>query len=1323
MKLLTEGGPSVRFAHMEMRRISTKSCIGGQRCGPSSRICPPQNAIWRAQTVSLRGSVWYNIGNSQGREDSSVFTHLHVHTEYSLLDGAARITRLLDRVKELGMDSCAITDHGVMYGVVDFYREAKKRGIHPVIGCEVYVCPNHLDKTSAAREYNHLILLCKNQTGYQNLIKLVSRGFTEGFYYKPRVDYDLLRQYSEGLICLSACLSGEIPSLLLDGRYMEARAAAQRFMDIYPGNFYIELQDHRLSDEKVAFARLVKLAGELDIPLVVTNDVHYIAPEDASAQEVLMCIQTGKTLDDASRMRMETDQLYLKSEEEMAALVPNYPEALENTYKIAHSCNVEFDFGSRHLPRYPLPEGTDPYEYLRALCEEGFLKRYRADDAEARSRLEYELGVISSMGFVDYFLIVWDFIKYAKEHDIPVGPGRGSGAGSIVAYTLNITMLDPLKYNLLFERFLNPERVTMPDIDVDFCYEKRQRVIDYVASKYGEDHVAQIITFGTMAARGVIRDVGRVLGMPYGEVDRVAKLVPTALDMTLEKALELSGELKTLTETDPAVGRLMQIARQLEGLPRHSSTHAAGVLITSRPVSDYVPLQTNDAVITTQFPMGTLEALGLLKMDFLGLRTLTVINDALTMVREMGGPALRPEDLPLDDPEVYAMISRGDTDGIFQLEGGGMRSFLTSMKPENFTDIIAAISLYRPGPMESIPRYIAGKQDPSSVTYLHEKLRPILKETNGCMVYQEQVMQIVRDLAGYSMGRSDLVRRAMAKKKKSVMAEEKEYFIHGLVKDGQVIVPGAVRGGVPEDVAEQLFDEMSAFASYAFNKSHAAAYGVVAVETAYLKCHYTAPFMAALMNSVIGNEDKISQYIQYCRKHGISVLPPNVNTSRTGFSVELVDGRPAIRFGLSAVKTVGRPCVEAIALSRAAQGPFRDLFDFCERMSAPRTGASGKPEGGSAVNKRAVEALIRAGAFDHMTVSGREVNRAQWLAVYESAMDSAAAKRKHQVDGQMSLFDALPEMELPMPRLPDMPEPSKSMLLGMEKETTGVYISGHPLDEYRELLEKLPYTIQEIKDLRNEEEAEQRYDQMRVTLGGIIIASNTKVTRSGGLMAFITLEDMSSSLECLVFPKVLEQFGSLVGTDRLVRVYGKLSLREDEDCKVLVDALSGIGEELPEANIPAAGGRRSPGRAPAPGYDAPPEAYDMPLPAPPNAPSPAPQRTARARGGMSVCDGVIAGEQRLMDDERLIRQRLERARAAAQPAAKLYVRIESRAQLDDVLGMIPRGSDTPVYIHISGENATLLAPQEYWASATGPLDGLTQALGAANVKLVMQKQS
>ena len=794
------------------------------------------------------------------------------------------------------MDACAVTDHGVMYGVVDFYRACKDAGIRPVIGCEVYVCPDMDEKQSAFREYSHLVLLCENNEGYKNLSRLVSEGFTRGFYYRPRVDYALLKKYSGGLIALSACLSGDLPKLLLDGRDSEARQVAQKYLDIFGrGNFFVELQDHGIPEEKQVLPRLVKLAREMDIPLVITNDCHYLTADDAEAQEVLMCIQTGKTLSDPNRMKMTTRELYVKSEAEMRALFPNFPDAIENTAKIAARCNVEFDFSTTHLPKFPLPEGeTDALAYLRGLCEKGLRERYGAGREDARKRMEYELGVISGMGYVDYFLIVWDFIHYARTHGVGVGPGRGSGAGSIVAYCLGITAIDPIQYNLLFERFLNPERVSMPDIDVDFDYERRGQVIDYVRRRYGPDHVAQIITFGTMAARAVIRDVGRVMDMSYQETDRIAKLVPFELGMTLERALSLSTELRRIYEGE-RVRAVIDTAKKLEGMPRNASTHAAGVLITSEPVVNYVPLQTNDDVVTTQFPMGTLEALGLLKMDFLGLRTLNVIMDTIAMAVEAGAEPFKSEDIPLDDPGVYKMISEGDTDGVFQLESAGMKQFLTNMRPENFEDVIAAISLYRPGPMESIPRYIQGKHDPSSVRYETPLLKPILDVTYGCMVYQEQVMQIVRDLAGYSYGRSDLVRRAMAKKKHDVMAKEKEIFIRGQVESGKVTVPGAVRNGVPEDVAEHIFDEMTAFASYAFNKSHAAAYALVAVQTAWLKLHYPVQFMAALMNSFSGNSDKVGYYIQTCRKRGIRVLPPDVNSSQEKFSVE--DG--AIRFGFA----------------------------------------------------------------------------------------------------------------------------------------------------------------------------------------------------------------------------------------------------------------------------------------------------------------------------------------------------------------------------------------------------------------------------------------
>ena len=941
------------------------------------------------------------------------FTHLHLHTEYSLLDGACRIPKLVERIKALGMTSCAITDHGVMYGCIDFYSAMKDAGIKPIIGCEVYVCRDRLDKSAANREYSHLILLCENNTGYQNLMKLVSEGFLTGYYYRPRIDYNLIRQHSEGLICLSACLSGDLPKLLLQGRYDDAEAYVREMQDIFgEKNFYVEIMDHSIREEKIVMPRLISLAREMNVPLVATNDCHYLEEKDADAQEVLLCIQTGKTLDDANRMRMDTRQLYVKSEDEMRALFAACPDAVDRTQEIADRCNVEFQFGVTRLPHYPVPAGETALSMLTRLTHEGLRERYpdAKETDEPWQRLNYELNVISSMGYVDYFLIVWDFIRYAKSQGIMVGPGRGSGAGSIVAYSLGITMLDPLKYQLLFERFLNPERVTMPDIDVDFCYERRQEVIDYVARKYGADHVSQIITFGTLQAKGCIRDVGRVLGMSYQDTDAVAKAIPFDLGMTLEKALTLSPLLKTMYDEQPEVHRLIDTAMTLEGMPRHASTHAAGVLITGKPVMEYVPLQRNDEVITTQYPMGTIERLGLLKMDFLGLRTLTVIRDTLDMLREQGID-MKPEDIPRDDPAVYEMISAGDTDGVFQLEGGGMRTFLTNMKPTCFEDIIAAISLYRPGPMESIPRYIQGKQNPSSIHYETEKLRPILDVTYGCMVYQEQVMQIVRDLAGYSYGRSDLVRRAMAKKKHKVMAQEREYFIHGkLNDDGTIDVPGCVRNGVPEEVASHLYDEMTAFASYAFNKSHAAAYAVVCIETAWLKRYHPVPFMAAILNSVYGNPAKIAAYIQYCRSRGIAILPPDVNRSQWKFTVaKAPDGQLGILFGLGAVKTVGQGAVDAIIRERK-NGAYRDIFDFCRRIDT------------SECNKRVVESLIKAGAFD-----GMGGNRPQLLAVFESAMDANSSLRKQTVDGQISLFDMafggapLVQENHTLPNLPDYP--------------------------------------------------------------------------------------------------------------------------------------------------------------------------------------------------------------------------------------------------------------------------------------------------------------
>ena len=1189
------------------------------------------------------------------------FTHLHLHTEYSLLDGACRIPKLVERIKALGMTSCAITDHGVMYGCIDFYSAMKDAGIKPIIGCEVYVCRDRLDKSAANREYSHLILLCENNTGYQNLMKLVSEGFLTGYYYRPRIDYNLICQHSEGLICLSACLSGDLPKLLLQGRYDDAEAYVREMQNIFgEKNFYVEIMDHGIREEKIVMPRLISLAREMNVPLVATNDCHYLEEKDADAQEVLLCIQTGKTLDDANRMRMDTRQLYVKSEDEMRTLFAACPDAVDRTQEIADRCNVEFEFGVTRLPHYPVPEGETALSMLTRLTHEGLRERYpdATETDEPWQRLNYELNVISSMGYVDYFLIVWDFIRYAKSQGIMVGPGRGSGAGSIVAYSLGITMLDPLKYQLLFERFLNPERVTMPDIDVDFCYERRQEVIDYVARKYGADHVSQIITFGTLQAKGCIRDVGRVLGMSYQDTDAVAKAIPFDLGMTLEKALTLSPLLKTMYDEQPEVHRLIDTAMTLEGMPRHASTHAAGVLITGKPVMEYVPLQRNDEVITTQYPMGTIERLGLLKMDFLGLRTLTVIRDTLDMLREQGID-MKPEDIPRDDPAVYEMISAGDTDGVFQLEGGGMRTFLTNMKPTCFEDIIAAISLYRPGPMESIPRYIQGKQNPSSIHYETEKLRPILDVTYGCMVYQEQVMQIVRDLAGYSYGRSDLVRRAMAKKKHKVMAQEREYFIHGkLNDDGTIDVPGCVRNGVPEEVASHLYDEMTAFASYAFNKSHAAAYAVVCIETAWLKRYHPVPFMAAILNSVYGNPAKIAAYIQYCRSRGIAILPPDVNRSQWKFTVaKAPDGQLGILFGLGAVKTVGQGAVDAIIRERK-NGAYRDIFDFCRRIDT------------SECNKRVVESLIKAGAFD-----GMGGNRPQLLAVFESAMDANSSLRKQTVDGQISLFDMafggapLVQENHTLPNLPDYPLRQR---LALEKEIAGVYITGHPLDDYRDVLGKLPFSTADLDGLEEREDRGLSLDGQIVDMGGILTEVKGKATKKGAYMGFITLEDLTGQIECLVFPKVYERYQGMMAVDDLVVLHGRLSIREEEAPKLLVEKLIPLEAWHPEESAPAAPMGSSTAR---------------PVPPPKRHASEAPKLTD--------------------------------AQAAAKAPRKLYLRL-NRPQMDaasSTLSLYP--GSVPVYLHLPAEKMTLLAPKTGWCDASdGCLNRLNALLGAENVKLL-----
>ena len=972
------------------------------------------------------------------------FTHLHVHTQYSLLDGAARIEELVARAKSNGMHALAITDHGVMYGVVEFYKACKKEGILPILGMEAYVAPRSMEDRDGPkdREYAHLILLCKNQAGYQNLMRLSSEAFLRGFYYKPRIDYALLERHSEGLICMSACLAGDIPQRLLHGNYNEAKALALRLQGMFKEDFYIELQDHGIPAQRQVLPGLVQIAHEIGARIIATNDVHYVNKEDAQVQDVLLCVQTNTFVDERNRMRMEADEFYLKSEEEMRRALPDYPESIDNTQEIANKCRVDIAFGEKHLPGFTAPGGMPNAAYLRKLCADGMKKKLPRADQTVKDRLEYELSVIERMGFVDYFLIVWDFIDFAKQHGIIVGPGRGSGAGSLAAYCLNITDVDPLKYGLLFERFLNPERISMPDFDVDFCYERRQEVIDYVVRKYGADHVAQIITFGTMAARAAVRDVGRALHMPYGDVDKIAKMVPFELGMTLDRALTISSELRTAYQTEQNVKTLIDYSRKLEGQPRHASTHAAGVVISKHPVVEVVPLQKNDESVTTQFPMGTLEELGLLKMDFLGLRTLTVIRDALAFIKAGGKPVPELNGMEYDDPKVFAMIASGETDGVFQLESAGMRQFMIQLKPDSFEDIIAGISLFRPGPMAQIPRYVGAKNGTVPVSYVHEKLRPILQNTYGCMVYQEQVMQIVRDLGGYSMGRSDLVRRAMSKKKHDVMAKERENFINGIAEDN---VPGAVKNGVPAEIANRIFDEMMDFASYAFNKSHAACYAVVAYRTAYLKLYYKAEFMAALLNSYLGSVDDVAKYVYAARRMGLKILPPDVNKSRARFNVE--DG--CIRFGLCAVRNVGEAAMQAMVQERERGGPFADFFDFVDRSEG--------------LNKRTLEGLIYAGCFD-----GMRHNRSQLIAVYERALDGSAQARKMREQGQISLFDiagaSSSVFKTASVQLPDMQEFAHQVILDKEREAIGVYISGHPLDDFAPVLDALPYSVLQLQE-------------------------------------------------------------------------------------------------------------------------------------------------------------------------------------------------------------------------------------------------------------------
>lgn len=1056
------------------------------------------------------------------------FTHLHVHTEYSLLDGSCKIKELAARAKELGMDSMAITDHGVMYGVIDFYRAAREVGIKPIIGCEVYVAPGSRfdrENTNGEDRYYHLVLLAENDTGYHNLMKIVSKGFVDGFYYKPRVDYEVLETYHEGVIALSACLAGEVQRYLARGMYEEACRSARHYEEIFgKGNFFLELQDHGIPTQKTVNQGLMRMSRELSMDLVATNDIHYILAEDAAAHDILLCIQTGKKVSDENRMRYEGGQYYVKSEEEMRALFPYAQEAIDNTHKIAERCNVEIEFGVTKLPKYEVPEGYDSWSYLNKLCQDGMEKRYPDDDGTLQKRLSYELGVIHNMGYVDYFLIVWDFIHFARSHDIMVGPGRGSAAGSIVSYCLEITNIDPVRYDLLFERFLNPERVSMPDIDIDFCFERRQEVIDYVVEKYGKDQVVQIVTFGTLAAKGVVRDVGRVLDLPYARCDAIAKMIPGDLGMTLDKALKQSPDLREAYQNDDEVHYLIDMAKRLEGLPRHTSMHAAGVVIGQRAMDEFVPLsRASDGTITTQFTMTTLEELGLLKMDFLGLRTLTVIQNAVRQAEENYGVHLEMEKIDYNDKQVLASIGTGKCDGIFQLESSGMKSFMKELRPENLEDIIAGISLYRPGPMDFIPRYLKGKNDKDSITYECPQLEHILGPTYGCIVYQEQVMQIVRDLAGYTMGRSDLVRRAMSKKKTAVMEKERQNFVYGNPEEN---VKGCIANGIDEKTANHIYDEMIDFAKYAFNKSHAACYAVVAYQTAYLKYYYPKEFFAALMTSVMDNVTKVSEYILTCRQLSIRILPPDINEGQSGFSVS----GDAIRYGLSAIKSVGRNVVDEIIKERKNNGLFTSIDDFVERM------------GGREVNKRTLENFIKSGAMDSLPG-----NRRQKTMIAPELLDQKTKDRKNVLEGQLSLFDFAAEEEKQQYQItmPDVPEFPKEELLAFEKEILGIYISGHPMDEYLETW-KNSITAKTTDFMVDEESGRAVVeDGVRVTIGGMITAKTVKLTKNGQQMAFVTVEDMVGSVEVIVFPRDYESKRNMLNEDAKVFISGRTSIGDD----------------------------------------------------------------------------------------------------------------------------------------------------------------------------------
>ena len=1079
------------------------------------------------------------------------FAHLHVHTEYSLLDGSNKIKEYVKRVKELGMDSAAITDHGVMYGAIDFYKACKAEGIKPILGCEVYVAPNsRFDKelTGGEDRYYHLVLLAENDTGYANLMKIVSRGFTEGYYYRPRVDMEVLRQFHEGIIALSACLAGEVPRYIQKGLPEEAKKAALKYRDCFgEGNYFLELQDHGLPEQRMVNTELLKISRELNIPLVATNDVHYTYADDVKPHDILLCIQTGKKLSDEDRMRYEGGQYYVKSEEEMKGLFPYAWEAVENTQRIADRCNVDIEFGVTKLPKFEVPQGYDSWTYLNKLCYDGLKERYGEDEnapagdtgQTLKERLDYELNVIKTMGYVDYFLIVWDFINYAKMNGIMVGPGRGSAAGSIVAYALKITNIDPIKYSLLFERFLNPERVSMPDIDIDFCFERRQEVIDYVSRKYGSEKVVQIVTFGTLAAKGVIRDVGRVMDLPYAYVDSLAKMIPNELNITIDRALQINPELRKMYETDEQVKTLIDMSRRLEGLPRHTSMHAAGVVICSQPAEELVPLSRgSDGSITTQFTMTTIEELGLLKMDFLGLRTLTVLRDAVALIEKSKGVHIDIDKIDFNDKKVLASIGTGRTDGVFQLESGGMKSFMKELKPENLEDIIAGISLYRPGPMDFIPKYIKGKSSSGAITYSCPQLEPILAPTYGCIVYQEQVMQIVRDLGGYTLGRSDLVRRAMSKKKQAVMEKERANFVYGNTEEG---VPGCAANGISEQVASQIYDDMMDFAKYAFNKSHAACYAVVSYQTAFLKYYYPVEFMAALMTSVIDNSGKVAEYIMVCRNMGIEILPPDINQGESGFSV---NGN-SIRYALTAIKSVGRPVIEAVVQERRARGPYTNLKDFITRVADKD------------VNKKAIENFIKAGAFDSLPGT-----RKQFMSAYVQIVDHIAHDKKNNMAGQMSLFDIVDDSQKEDfdVKLPDVGEYSKEMLLAFEKEVLGIYISGHPLEEQEELWKK--GITNTTADFVLDEESNETVvkDNMTAVIGGIIADKKIKYTKNDKIMAFLQIEDLLGTVEVIVFPRDYEKNSARLLEDNKVFIRGRVSLEEDRDGKLICEKITAFDE-------------------------------------------------------------------------------------------------------------------------------------------------------------------